>query len=102
RARGPARCTLLPYTTLFRSRTEDVEHLHQQPAHGAADSRTEQTEQAALQQEYPQDLPAGAAHGAQDADLPGALHNTDRQHAGDADRKSTRLNSSHVKISYAV
>src|SRR5690606_11098226 len=59
---------------LEQPRTEDVEHLHQQPAHGAADSRTEQTEQAALQQEYPQDLPAGAAHGAQDADLPAALH----------------------------
>src|SRR5215475_15067291 len=39
--------------------------------------------------------PGGGAHGG--ADRPDAL----RRHVG-RDRKSTRLNSSHVKISYAV
>src|SRR3712207_7832348 len=81
--RRPPRSTLFPSTTLFRS-------------------------QPGL---------AGAAH-ARDRDQPGAIENLEqglpfalapheaaqrRPHVGRArDRKSTRLNSSHANISYAV
>src|SRR5256885_3588351 len=59
--RRPPRSTLFPYTTLFRSLEDQVEHAHLRVVQG--------------------------------------------QHAADqqrADRKSTRLNSSHLVISYAV
>src|SRR3712207_8238368 len=80
--RLPPRSTLFPYTTLFRSpggQRLDAQRLGLRGAAGAV--RAERG---------PGD--------ARDAD--------DRQGAGlperDADRKSTRLNSSHANISYAV
>src|SRR5206468_10452376 len=68
--RGPARATLFPYTTLFRSRAQiggvedrpDVEDRH---LHGPVDQLAQALDRA-------------------------------------RDRKSTRLNSSHDQISYAV
>src|SRR3712207_7624845 len=74
--RRPPRSTLFPYTTLFRSQ------LGQAPA--------------ALR---PQGLRRGARprDGLRRGGLPGPR---DRQHT--VDRKSTRLNSSHANISYAV
>src|SRR2546430_10392745 len=70
--RRPPRSTLFPYTTLFRS--------------------------------------DGALHGDADGDQPSLHHGGPVRaeapqpdaHAGEADRKSTRLNSSHSQISYAV
>src|SRR3712207_7883771 len=84
--RRPPRSTLFPYTTLFRSELED--------AHGPVPE-----------------------HGARPAEL--AAEDLDRLRAdveahlvlrdgvgghrrGGEDRKSTRLNSSHANISYAV
>src|SRR5690349_21965388 len=72
--RPPPRSTLFPYTTLFRSRR----------SRRAADV-------------HEQDGRSGAARDAEAG--PPAAAATGR--AG-ADRKSTRLNSSHVEISYAV
>src|SRR5690606_40225492 len=84
--RRPPRSTLFPYTTLFRSLRA---HLHL----------------GAYAAEPPADRPAAHAfHGAPDSfglrrrAAPG--ESRDRQFQ--PDRKSTRLNSSHVKISYAV
>src|SRR2546427_1447303 len=76
--RRPPRSTLFPYTTLFRSEIR----VHHQPRL-ALDQRRE---------------PAGlqpVAGGGRAAILPhdGVMHR---------DRKSTRLNSSHSQISYAV
>src|SRR5262245_63800238 len=75
--RRPPRSTLFPYTTLFRSRllgqaTLSLEALHPTP-------------------------PAAPALRAptRDPELPALLR-------GETDRKSTRLNSSHLGISYAV
>src|SRR6266496_6190054 len=71
--RRPPRSTLFPYTTLFRSRR------------GGAGAR-------ALRRRGVRDQP----HRQEDPhrpDPPGRPHQ---------DRKSTRLNSSHVEISYAV
>src|SRR3712207_8705352 len=87
--RRPPRSTLFPYTTLFRS---DVEHLDVQPVDISllADGR---------------DAPAMGQQVAADGFEPFAL-DVDAEPLRDfvdvEDRKSTRLNSSHANISYAV
>src|SRR2546427_8955379 len=73
--RRPPRSTLFPYTTLFRSALEPA--LEAEPLHVV-------------------DVAARFAQAVVHA-TPGGLHA-----AADADRKSTRLNSSHSQISYAV
>src|SRR5438067_9326721 len=73
--RLPPRSTLFPYTTLFRS------HVRQRRRLGLRDAAD--GDAGLPQRERPV---AEAAH---------------QLHAG-RDRKSTRLNSSHVSISYAV
>src|SRR3712207_7292261 len=84
--RRPPRSTLFPYTTLFRSishrprspAAEDLQPLRDQEL----EHRDEAEEQAA------------------DGDRAGLLR-LERRGEGE-DRKSTRLNSSHANISYAV
>src|SRR5207302_10706149 len=77
--RPPPRSTLFPYTTLFRSAAQcecdDVAHMSRCDRTGDVDSRLDP---------------------AVDAFAAGVWWRRD------IDRKSTRLNSSHVKISYAV
>src|SRR5689334_23393448 len=82
----PPRSTLFPYTTLFRSR-RDAAQAHRKRLHARRLSRSD---------------PAGAetrtarihfGHDAQYGDFEGSE---------ERDRKSTRLNSSHSSISYAV
>src|SRR5256885_12878413 len=70
--RPPPRSTPFPYPTLFRSGGAD-------PTHGSADA------------EGTTDAAAAASTG----------NSPERFHIG-LDRKSTRLNSSHLVISYAV
>src|SRR3712207_7304244 len=82
--RRPPRSTLFPYTTLFRS------DLVAEPADRRADAGGARAVRAALP-DGP--APAGPRHHPH----LGLLH--DRQVV---DRKSTRLNSSHANISYAV
>src|SRR3712207_6857744 len=83
--RRPPRSTLFPYTTLFRS-------------HGGGQQR----ELEAVVAELPRDVDVvgvARAPGRHDRDVVEAVCA-----AGllPADRKSTRLNSSHANISYAV
>src|SRR3712207_6996275 len=73
--RRPPRSTLFPYTTLFRS------CRHQPTVYNPADAETGETSPIAT----PAWVPVGKAGLCQDLD-----------------RKSTRLNSSHANISYAV
>src|SRR3712207_6879228 len=80
--RRPPRSTLFPYTTLFRSRQLSQEEKARRadlvvPNDGDLDKLKEQAEE----------LREGILRG---------------RSAGDRDRKSTRLNSSHANISYAV
>src|SRR5687768_17922085 len=89
--RRPPRSTLFPYTTLFRSLGEGVGH----------GDRVDGVAVAVDVQDRPEDrlvLRGGELFGFQDGDdlADGVLG---QQHA---DRKSTRLNSSHGYISYAV
>src|SRR3712207_8444410 len=89
--RRPPRSTLFPYTTLFRSER----HLAVRE----------------VAERHPQDEERGrhpARHGDLDAAEPVAAERLARDHdrpvpgAHARDRKSTRLNSSHANISYAV
>src|SRR5256885_11731993 len=79
--RRPPRSTLFPYTTLFRS---DLARL--------AREAVETFQGTAAQRHVTLHLEAPAA-------LPGIL---DPHRVTQVDRKSTRLNSSHLVISYAV
>src|SRR3712207_8703274 len=71
--RRPPRSTLFPYTTLFRSDDDEDE----------------------VKDLLPEDRGANANSGGSDGD-------GDNSGSDGEDRKSTRLNSSHANISYAV
>src|SRR3712207_8561967 len=92
--RRPPRSTLFPYTTLFRSRLRFRSHARlrlRKPA-------------ARLKQARPPDrqgLP-GIARLARHSAAEGASRNAAAKNDRAEDRKSTRLNSSHANISYAV
>src|SRR3712207_7556386 len=77
--RRPPRSTLFPYTTLFRS----VEEVEDRPADHVGGGEPEQPGDGLA------DVPDGRGRVEHDDHLGG-------------DRKSTRLNSSHANISYAV
>src|SRR3712207_7873753 len=82
--RRPPRSTLFPYTTLFRSQSRLGHEVR-----------------------APRGRPPGTDGGDRDVGGKegGPVHGGDEQHAvpvGLLDRKSTRLNSSHANISYAV
>src|SRR2546430_6038276 len=84
--RRPPRSTLFPYTTLFRSGFERYRPVHRCRGPGAMDRRG-----ALVRHAFPRPLrrDSGARLGA-------------RVRGHERDRKSTRLNSSHSQISYAV
>src|SRR3712207_7894432 len=78
--RRPPRSTLFPYTTLFRS------------AGRVGDGDLAPSLQVGHQSQQPADL----------VTRPGGAHRPLTLHLLRRDRKSTRLNSSHANISYAV
>src|SRR2546430_6598312 len=80
--RRPPRSTLFPYTTLFRSRVQ------------LAVKRRGEDRDVGVRLEHA----AHALGGGDEAEEPDAL----RAGVLERDRKSTRLNSSHSQISYAV
>src|SRR3712207_7839278 len=88
--RRPPRSTLFPYTTLFRSGGEFRQGLRRVGGQ-------------ILRGNAPVEIPH---EGGWDGGVPGFQHGDGlgRQFAsaGQRDRKSTRLNSSHANISYAV
>src|SRR5690349_21898342 len=89
--RRPPSSTLFPYTTLFRSggRRLVSEHQPRRLHDGARNANTLA-------------LPARQRIGAAIGESRQANRVEQRQRVLDVDRKSTRLNSSHVEISYAV
>src|SRR3712207_7913658 len=88
--RRPPRSTLFPYTTLFRSARSAGAAAEQ-----SADRLAERLGQLALPEELDLVLRRMDVH----VDRAGRDLDEDD---GDRDRKSTRLNSSHANISYAV
>src|SRR3712207_9280964 len=100
--RRPPRSTLFPYTTLFRSRRGRRVGARRRPAarrvpRGAA---RRARGGAAHLPELPALRPPDAARRA--LAVRAARRRGDAGAAVEADRKSTRLNSSHANISYAV
>src|SRR5437868_8174826 len=89
--RQPPRSTLFPYTTLFRSL---MTHRGEASGHLGEERDADRAER-----DRPQEAVAEGGAG-----LDGGADRADFEIAADAgqDRKSTRLNSSHVSISYAV
>src|SRR5438034_6246396 len=87
--RRPPRSTLFPYTTLFRSVQErrGRRRARRRPLRGRVRARADKTSERGRRRRQ-----RGGRSGA-DAPVP---------RAGTSDRKSTRLNSSHTVISYAV
>src|SRR5690606_41700205 len=99
--RRPLRATLCPYTTLFRSgETEprDAQVLAADPGNDLALIRLDDTDGASLTPAVLAD--AGRISLGEDVVAIGFALDLDG--APSVDRKSTRLNSSHVKISYAA
>src|SRR3712207_7984264 len=90
--RRPPRSTLFPYTTLFRS--GDARAQHPRPHEPREHAQLVRPLRWLSGEHRLEDGPAGA------------LHREERDRARDEpseeDRKSTRLNSSHANISYAV
>src|SRR3712207_7906019 len=89
--RRPPRSTLFPYTTLFRSDAGDDLFGDARGALATSRSRTTSVAEA---YSWRRSGPAGDSSGCPPLHL--------RSAARAKDRKSTRLNSSHANISYAV
>src|SRR5256885_12535420 len=97
--RRPPKSTLFPYTTLFRSRTGDAECFgfffgtpEAQPNTGELELDRRQAQRMLCDRQH-DSLPARAWR------ISGCAVGRARRRL---DRKSTRLNSSHLVISYAV
>src|SRR3712207_8224037 len=88
--RRPPRSTLFPYTTLFRSRALLAARLRL--LHGPGDAEEDRAE------------PAHRREGGREGRRGRAVQGQSLAEGGGLrrDRKSTRLNSSHANISYAV
>src|SRR3712207_7145064 len=93
--RRPPRSTLFPYTTLFRSGGEA--ELSAPPNSGGFADRGGLRARRGLSRGAHRALGAGGGGGAARS-CPGRIQHQPRLR----DRKSTRLNSSHANISYAV
>src|SRR5256885_13158013 len=88
--RRPPRSTLFPYTTLFRSEA-DRQIVGEKI--GAREIEIDQPGYVAVAEEHVVGKQIGMDHADRQALRPGCF---------EEDRKSTRLNSSHLVISYAV
>src|SRR3712207_9299035 len=100
--RRPPRSTLFPYTTLFRSQ-EDVVALG---AHGRGQDADQEDDgeppvQLGAREEAKRTHAAASASRARGAAIVMMASSVASLRAS-IDRKSTRLNSSHANISYAV
>src|SRR3712207_7356643 len=91
--RRPPRSTLFPYTTLFRSERRGQLLLVEQPV--GVEAGLDALRQLDL-------LLGGQQRGLADGVEVDAHQVRRHQASGVRDRKSTRLNSSHANISYAV
>src|SRR3712207_7456277 len=89
--RRPPRSTLFPYTTLFRSEQLRLVEVRRHERGQRDQLRGDRLHGAALEEQV-----------ARGGDHHRVEHVMRKAVLADADRKSTRLNSSHANISYAV
>src|SRR3712207_7218423 len=93
--RRPPRSTLFPYTTLFRSDLSTLvfSSVDEDSSHCLLSSTTfQKVSESKTQAEVPSRVVLP----------PGDISEVSSPFGSDRDRKSTRLNSSHANISYAV
>src|SRR3712207_8377372 len=90
--RRPPRSTLFPYTTLFRSGAAERDGEPDRPPRERGDREVHED----LRDPHARVLAAG------EPDLQEREPGLHEEHQDGGDRKSTRLNSSHANISYAV
>src|SRR2546426_3895250 len=88
--RRPPRSTLFPYTTLFRS----LNHIRDQTNLEALKTQTDLGEKISTRSRVSGAMRYGTGHV--------QIESVELLDAAGQDRKSTRLNSSHLVISYAV
>src|SRR5690348_18033348 len=91
--RPPPRSTLFPYTTLFRSGRRGLDRQHFLAGGPAGARRLRGVRIVQVGAARPDEGGVNRA---------GAVRNTGEHGVPREDRKSTRLNSSHPSISYAV
>src|SRR3712207_9218372 len=100
--RRPPRSTLFPYTTLFRSLTDSKLKAYE------LGNKVEQEEQVReemgrLSDYFAENTEPSDAERSETAASAAKIENSmQRYEENNRDRKSTRLNSSHANISYAV
>src|SRR2546430_11962011 len=105
--RRPPRSTLFPYTTLFRSQEDQAQVLAQEPPEAATGREPglrrapRHTPISGLRLTMASGRSTGALRG-RAPPFPRLLPADVHRHFLRRDRKSTRLNSSHSQISYAV
>src|SRR5947209_10889297 len=96
--RRPPSPTLFPYTTLFRSHRPPVDEVGDRARAGETecdpDDAAQQRERDGLDEKLQENVAAARPDRHPEPDLARPLRH--------GDRKSTRLNSSHANISYAV
>src|SRR3712207_9121040 len=100
--RRPPRSTLFPYTTLFRSDNDCRDDPREDDPGPCEASPPEGLVQREGRREGQYSLHHGPTYRPDDAPAKGRSKLAIPQHLGVVDRKSTRLNSSHANISYAV
>src|SRR2546427_5721422 len=107
--RRPPRSTLFPYTTLFRSvslepaRRATPEHLpHQDSEIEGARVDQQSFEDVPMPTQVSAAHPAGVVHVSEGPFDTLSASTQEPRRVCRTDRKSTRLNSSHSQISYAV
>src|SRR5256885_12482919 len=96
--RRPPRSTLFPYTTLFRSHADGARFLHARHALSPGARAPRALRAGSLAAALRQPAPLLLRHGQRFA----VRRLRISQGPAAPDRKSTRLNSSHLVISYAV
>src|SRR5690606_41755229 len=97
--RRPYSSTLFPYTTLFRSDLARARATMDAASTAEGDRQARQTQKMNDQFRMADSVLSSIGASLDDL-IKGGLEDFDKM--WQADRKSTRLNSSHVKISYAV
>src|SRR3712207_8544531 len=99
--RRPPRSTLFPYTTLFRSHAEPGAERDDLVL-GHVDERRRERDRGEAVVGEPLHLLEGAHEGGPAIGVDEVIAAVRREADRIRDRKSTRLNSSHANISYAV
>src|SRR5258708_37151443 len=100
--RRPPRSTLFPYTTLFRSRAQGQQPLRPKTQVGVAQAVESLAEQARPHQQHQRGRQLTHDERAAQPPMSGTRRCAATLMLLVGDRKSTRLNSSHQIISYAV